>query len=356
VQRFIARTAASFSTAGEMLRERGTPGFVTRSAALYGRPRDRMPGSAITHLQAATTLLDTTSDLVAVGVTREEDVCLLPDYVAQEMRKRVEPVLGADTPAFIVDPELAAKAAASASRVRLRGATSFRRADVHQLTQHEALVHSLTAINGQAQPLLSCMGAGSPRSTLTQEGLATVAELTTGSMDIARLRRLALRISATDLALGGADFIEVFQFFREQGQTDSESAHSTARVFRGGDVRGGIAFTKDVVYLCGMVAVHTFLHKAIGSARVELVPRIFCGRLALEDLVDLAPAFASGDVVGPTYVPPWAADLDRLAAYLAFSSIINQIDLNAIDLDEFLSRPTSGTGVARAQPGPLGSP
>ena len=61
--------------------------------------------------------------------------------------------------------------------------------------------------------------------------------------------------------------MECCGFFLEQGQSELESAHSAARVFRGGDVRGRIAFTKDVVYLCGMVAVHTFLHKAIAEVQ-----------------------------------------------------------------------------------------
>ncbi|MFV8754902.1 tyrosine/phenylalanine carboxypeptidase domain-containing protein [Nannocystaceae bacterium ST9] len=343
LQRFLAKTADSFAIAAHMLRERGTPGFVARSTALYGQPSDMMPGSAISHLEAARLLIETSAELAAAGVVHDDDVCLMPEYVADEIRKRVHPVLGDDTPEFEIDMQLASKAAASAKRVRLRGGTCFSRPDIYQLTQHEALVHSLTAINGRKQPLLGCLGAGSPRTTLAQEGLATVAELTTGSMDITRLRRIALRIWATHIALEGADFIEVFRFFLEHGQTEQESAHSAARVFRGGDVRGRIVFTKDVVYLCGMVAVHTFLHKAIAEARPELIRRVFAGRLALSDLLDLAPCFESGEVAEPTYLPPWAEDLDRLAAYLAFSTVINRINLNAIDLDEFLSRGSSPT-------------
>ena len=64
----------------------------------------------------------------------------------------------------------------------------------------------------------------------------------------------------------------------------------------------------------------------------------FAGRLALNDVLELGPAFESGEVVGPAYLPPWARDVDRLAAYLAFASIVNRIDLRAIDLDEFLAR------------------
>ncbi|NJK32839.1 MAG: DUF1704 domain-containing protein, partial [Deltaproteobacteria bacterium] len=338
LQRFIAKTAESFALAAHMLRERGTPGFVARSSVLYGMPDEPMPGTDTTHLEAAKLLIATTDDLREAGLVPDEEVCLMPEYVAEQIRRRVEPVLGEHTPEFVIDEGLAAKAAASATRVRLRGGTCFSHADIIQLAEHEALVHALTAINGRNQPRLTCMGQGSPRSTLTQEGLATVAELTTGSMDIARLRRLALRIWATQMGLEGADFIEVFEFFRAQGQTETESAHSAARVFRGGDVRGSVVFTKDVVYLCGLVAVHTFLRKAIAEARPELIRRVFAGRLALGDLLELGPAFESGEVAEPAYLPPWAQDPQRLAAYLAFSSVINSIDLKAIDLDDLLAR------------------
>src|SRR5690606_24059451 len=139
-----------------------------------------------------------------------------------------------------------------------------------QLIEHEGFVHTATALNGRAQPVLGCMGLSAPRTTLTQEGIATLAELTTRSIDIARLRRLALRTVAIHHALEGADFLEVFRFFLENGQSEDESAHSAMRVFRGGDVRGRVVFTKDVVYLGGLFAVHTFLRKAIAESRPHL--------------------------------------------------------------------------------------
>ena len=45
------------------------------------------------------------------------------------------------------------------------------------------------------------MSLGSPRTTKTQEGLATFAELITSSIDLARLRRIALRIPAVHMGL-----------------------------------------------------------------------------------------------------------------------------------------------------------
>lgn len=114
---------------------------------------------------------------------------------------------------------LAAKAAAGASRIRLRDATCFSENDVRQLLEHEAFVHSLTALNDRARPWLRSLALGAPRSTAAQERLATFAELVTGAIEIARLERIALRIIAIDMALSGDDFIEVFRWFvKESGQ------------------------------------------------------------------------------------------------------------------------------------------
>ena len=66
--------------------------------------------------------------------------------------------------------------------------------DIHQLIQHEGFVHMLTAINGRSQPNLGSLGLNAPRTTRSQEGLATFGELITRSIDLGRLRRIALRI------------------------------------------------------------------------------------------------------------------------------------------------------------------
>ena len=78
------------------------------------------------------------------------------------------------------------------------------------------MTHSLTAINGASQLKLPLLSRGAPRTTKTQEGLATFSEIITGCMDIFRLKRLALRIVAIDKALSGANFYELFEFLKMQ--------------------------------------------------------------------------------------------------------------------------------------------
>ena len=234
-----------------------------------------------------------------------------------------------------MDPGLAAKAAAGARRIRLQS-LPFSRTDVDQLVQHELFVHSATMRNGKQQPNLRSMGLGAPRTTRTQEGLATLAELVTSSMDLGRMRRIALRIKAIQMGLDGADFLEVFRWFLEMGQDEVESYQSCMRVFRGGDVRGRNVFTKDGVYVQGLIFAHIFLRKAIQSGNPQYLDHLFAGRLTLGDTVALDPFFTSGFIAPARFLPPWVENRACLAASLSYSVFANRIHLGDIGLDDFL--------------------
>jgi hypothetical protein len=90
-------------------------------------------------------------------------------------------------------------------------------------------------------------------------------------------------------------------------------------------------FTKDVVYLRGLFAVHTFCRGAIEDARPELIRRLFVGRLTLADVRRFDPLFDDGTIAPPKFVPPWAAKTRSLAAYLSFSGVLTRIDLASVD-------------------------
>jgi uncharacterized protein (TIGR02421 family) len=336
LEAYIRRTADSYADACHMLEAAGTPRFLEISRRLYGDPNELLPGSGYTHFQAARQLLQTTAPLRAACEDEQALRCITAASVRDELQRRTDPFFGTHRLEIVVDSKLAAKAAAAARRIRIRAKTSFTEADIEQLLEHEAFVHSATALNGQLQRVQS-LSLAAPRTTGTQEGLATVAELVTGSMDLSRLRRLALRIGAVKHVIDGADFVEVFRFFLRAGQGEEESARSAMRVFRGGDVKGGVAFTKDVVYLHGLIAVHTFLRLAIYEKRVELIPRLFAGRVTLSDILALEPAFDADDLLPGRYVAPWASDPRRLAATLCFSLVVSRIDLEEMTLSALLS-------------------
>ena len=333
----LAMTARSYVTAGRMLGAIGTPAFTHYSSALYRRPDFVYPRQKLTMLDAAHFFLNTTDALLG-GTHIPPSQAEIPAVAfAAWMQPKLDRFFGAGKITVILDPNLAAKAIAGTSRIRLRAGALFSELDKNQLLQHEAFVHVATAQNGALQPNFKSLSLGAPRTTQTQEGIATLAELFTGSMDINRLRRLALRVLAVQKALDGADFIQVFEGFLAAGQSEEESYRSTQRIFRGADLRGGSAFTKDAAYLTGLLSVHTLLRIAIRDNRPELVGRLFAGRLSLGDTGRLAPLFESGWLQGPVYVPAWASDLRLLAANLAFSAFIAQIKLDMLDLDKLLA-------------------
>lgn len=342
IGRYLLRTARSYVAAARMVERIGTAEFTDRSIELYGTPRDRIGPTEVTNLEAAEHFLALTDDFPVVGEVPDE-VCLRPEYVAEQLRQRIATVFLDHPIAVEVDGEMASKAAAGAQRVRIRGGTCFSEQDVPQLAEHEVFVHSLTATNGREQPVLRSMGLGAPRTTATQEGLATFAELITNAMDLSRLRRLALRVKAIDMGLQGADFIDVFKFFLAQGQSQEESFHSAARVFRGGDVRGKLVFTKDVVYLQGLIAVHTFFLKAIHQGKPEYIRDLFAGRMTVGDVLDLHAYFRNGTIVPPRYEPTWIKNQPTFAAFLVYSIFNTRLTvaMNLADFHEPLPEPSS---------------
>jgi uncharacterized protein (TIGR02421 family) len=335
VGRYLYRTARSYVVAAAMMEASGTPEFTARSLELYGGPTDPVGPGQVSNLEAAGQFLALTEDFRDAGYIAEQDYCITPQHVADTLRRSLEPVFGERQISVVIDPDMSAKAAAGPTRVRLRGATCFSEYDVAQLIEHEVFVHALTSLNGREQPHLRALGLGAPRTTATQEGLATFAEMITNAIDLARLRRLALRVKAVHLALDGADFIDVFRFFHESGQDPEESFHSTARVFRGGDVAGKVVFTKDVVYLRGLLGVHAFFLKAIQSGRPELIHHLFAGRMALGDALELDPFFRSGALIPPRYEPGWVKNRATLAAFLIFSLLSTSLRVTGIELPDF---------------------
>jgi uncharacterized protein (TIGR02421 family) len=340
VGRYISQTAASYVIAAKMLEGIGTEKFTRMSEILYGNPTDRL--GSLSNLSLAENFIQVTTDFESVtDPFSEGEENLQPSAsVAADLKAKAETFFGPGIVKVELDQEIAAKAAAGSERVRIRDHSLFSASEVDQLVEHELYVHSATMLNGRRQPFLRSMGLGAPRTTGTQEGLATFAEMITDSMDLSRLRRIALRIKAIQIALEGADFIEVFRFFCQAGQTIEESYLSTARVFRGGDVRGRFVFTKDVVYLKGLVSVHTFFRKAMEHRKINYPKMLFIGRITLGDVISLESFIGeieSGNfVAAPEYIPRWVAKREALAAYLCYAVFTHQIDLGSIKLVDFV--------------------
>jgi uncharacterized protein (TIGR02421 family) len=333
---YLRRTAQSWRVATDLLQALGTPDVTRHSIELFGRPGDRLPGGSVSNLDAARHFIELADELGHEIVSSEADYCIPADVLRDELQAQISAFFTHDNVRVEVDPNLIAKAAAGTTRIRLRSMTSFSEYDKHQLLEHEAFVHTLTALNGRAQPNLASLATNSPRITATQEGLATFAELMSGSIDIGRMKRISLRIVAIDKALHGADFIEVFKFFLDAGQTDADSFTSAMRVFRGAPVSGGAAFTKDAVYLHGLLSVHTFFRWALKNQKLRLCRNLFAGKMTLHDVIALEPYFASGYIAAPVYLPPWVQRANGMAGTLAFSLFANRIRLDKVEAEDLI--------------------
>ncbi len=331
VDQWLERQALALERSARMLASAGTADFYLHSRDLYGAPGDVLLDQNTTSLALAADFDSALSSLDGVSSEFLPNEQVSADQLATEITSAVEQMFGQDAPEVSVVDELSANALAGAQRIRVRRDAIFNDKDVSQLIHHEAGIHVATSLNGLAQSHLPILAASHPGTTRTQEGLAVFSEFITGSMDPDRLRRLSDRIIAIQMAVDGADFLEVYEYFLERTRGDDRQAFENARrVFRGGDLRGGAPFTKDIVYLDGLLRVHNFLRSAVSSGRADCLPLLFCGKLDLEDIPVLCELHAKGLCFAPRFLPSWVSDMRFLLSYLAYSAFLNTIDLKRV--------------------------
>jgi hypothetical protein len=130
----------------------------------------------------------------------------------------------------------------------------------------------------------------------------------------------------------GAGFLQLYTFFRERSDNDApfEAFESARRVVRGGLVNGGAPFTKDSIYLQGLLEVHNYLRTAVRTGDAAYIRLLFVGKIDLDDLAAMKFLRDAGLLSEPAYMPPWATDLRYLLSYLAYSTFLNGIDLKSV--------------------------
>jgi uncharacterized protein (TIGR02421 family) len=128
---------------------------------------------------------------------------------------------------------------------------------------HEGWVHLGTSLNGAAQTEHPWLSTWAPRTTFLQEGLAVLTELITGCMTHERWNRVMLRHLATSMAERGSNIQDIYAFLRHHNMKELDAFKLSLRIFRGVPLEGGMAFTKELLYLHGMVQLlyHLQLYK-----------------------------------------------------------------------------------------------
>ncbi len=125
---------------------------------------------------------------------------------------------------------------------------------------HEGWVHLGTSLNGALQEDNLWLSTWAPRTTFLQEGLAILTELITGCMTKERWNKVVIRHLATSMAERGSNITEVYSFLRHHQMEDLDAFKLALRVFRGVPLEGGMAFTKELLYLHGLIELLYHLH------------------------------------------------------------------------------------------------
>jgi uncharacterized protein (TIGR02421 family) len=330
----MARMCQEYREVVHLLTHRGTRAFAEISERLYGSSSDSFhagdPNLAdLGHMMSD--ILDNLSHETIFG--REED-CFDARQVVDTLSGRLKDFFQ-DAAAVRVQLSdgIVADAAAGSDYIKVRGDARFTPREVRLLEVHEGWVHLGTTLNGQNQPVCTFLSKGPPSSTVTQEGLAVITEILAFASHPGRVRRLTNRIEGVAMAEAGANFLEVYRYFLQEGYDPRESYHHTMRIFRGSLPEGCGPFTKDLCYSKGFVMVYNYIRLAVSRGMVRTVPLLFCGKTTLADIKTLTQLVEEGLVVPPRFVPPQFADLHALSAWMCYANFLNRLSLKRIEDD-----------------------
>ena len=331
VSEWLRNTVEGQIGACRLLLSMGTAQFSVCSRELYGSAASRFYQGQATNLDFAEHLLER---LTILGWDEakdpEEKPMSAPQFVSelQERINRRRPKLAVET---MLDARCSAKAIAGMRKVRVRPDATFRSWEADALYYHEVETHSLTAHNGAAQPELSFLCTGGPRTTLTQEGLAVFSELYNRVLGIDRIERLAIRVKLCAMAENGATFLDLYRFLLARGSSKRDAYFDAQRICRGGLVTGGAPFTKDACYLAGLLHVYAFLSVFVRGGFRDEMELVVCGRLALDDIAALAELRSLGILTRPKHRPRWLRSWNTLLPYFAFSSFLDSVNLGPVE-------------------------
>ncbi|WP_437606112.1 flavohemoglobin expression-modulating QEGLA motif protein [Sorangium sp. So ce834] len=326
----LRATADEYRKVVSMLMGRGTKAFYDLSRELYGSPKDKLPDGKTSVRDMGFVLYDL---LTAIGGERlgpSQQREITAEMAALELNARFDRFFGGASIRVQVDDSLLADAAAGSDYVKIRSGAMFSRSDVDILEAHEGWVHVATSLNGQAQPVARWLAKGPPRTTAVQEGLAVLVEILTFRSTPRRAKKLNDRILAVDKAEDGASFLDVFEWYRTEGYEEEECFQNARRVFRGGVLAGGAPFTKDACYCKGIVLNYAFMRAAIQHDRAMLIPFLFVGKVAHEDVPVLHAHVTDGIIRPPPYLPPMFDDMNGLAIWICYSSFFSRLGGTAL--------------------------
>lgn len=315
-----------------MLEARGTPEFSSISQELYGSSQDVFHVGDPTIANLGSMMEATLSQLLSLDSLSEEPKTILAKEAVVILNEKIENLFPGEGLRAMLSDGIIADAAAGTDYIKLRADALFNMRDLRILEVNEIWVHLGTTLNGLAQPYCTFLGKGPPSATVTQEGLAVLMEILTFSSTPNRLMRLINRVRAIILVEEGADFMDVFSFFKDKGLDDEESYMHSSRVFRGSS-SDGMPFTKDLTYIKGFVLTYNFMRLAVSKGKPDRIPLLFCGKTMIEDMKILVDLVEEGTVIAPVFLPPQFKDLMGLSCWLSFSRFMTSLNFRQLEQD-----------------------
>ena len=328
--KILRATAGEYRDVVRMLMARGTQEFHSYSQRLYGSTKDKFPDGRTSVRDMGFVLYDLLTSVGGERLGPPHPRDITAEMAAATLNTRFDRFFGSAAIHVQVDDSLLADAAAGSDYVKIRSGAMFSRSDIDILEAHEGWVHVATSLNGQAQPVARWLAKGPPRTTAVQEGLAALVEIFTFRSTPRRAKKLNDRILAVDKAEDGASFLDVFEWYRTEGYDEEECFQNARRVFRGGLLGGGAPFTKDACYCKGIVLNYAFMRAAIQQDKAQLIPFLFVGKVAHEDIPVLYAHVTDGIVKPPPFLPPIFDDMSGLAIWMCYSSFFSRLGGTAI--------------------------
>lgn len=330
ISRLMTRLCEEYCQAVLMIKSRGTSLFSDLAMELYGAPNDAFYPNGPRLSELGIQLGKILENLVHTLHTKSDEKCYTAEEAVAILQTRLADYFHlTDHVTVALSDNIVADASAGADCIKLKRDARFSDNDLRYLEVHEGWVHVGTTLNGMAQPVCTFLSKGSPTSSITQEGLAITTEIFTFSSYPSRMLRITNRVRAVNFVHEGANFIDIFRFFQEQGMSNDESYSYSVRVFRGSVPDGG-PFTKDLSYTKGFLLIYNYIRLAVREGLIDHIPLFFSGKTLIEDIPTLYELKQKGLLIDPKYLPGPFQNLPALSSWMGFSLFLNQFDLEAV--------------------------